>query len=114
MTAAALPSVSASGSYQRSDIATVQTPAGGPILFVPSGASWRMTLTGTQTVFAGGGGVRASIRAADLNREAAVLDLQTAVNDALLEVRTRFYDVLLAREQIKVQEQDLELIAIRN
>ncbi len=109
VTAAALPSVSASGSYQRSDIATVQTPAGGPILFVPSGASWRMTLTGTQTVFAGGG-VRASIRAADLNREAAVLDLQTAVNDALLEVRTRFYDVLLAREQIKVQEQNLELI----
>ncbi len=43
-----------------------------------------------------------------MEREAAVFDLQAVVNEALLDVRTRFYDILLAREQIKVQEQNFD------
>ncbi|MEY4941315.1 MAG: hypothetical protein RIQ93_3050, partial [Verrucomicrobiota bacterium] len=35
---------------------------------------------------------------------------QAVINDALLQVRTSFYRVLLAREQIKVQESNLELL----
>src|SRR5205085_3731424 len=38
------------------------------------------------------------------------LDLQAVINDALLDVRTGFYRVLLAGEQIKVQESNLELL----
>jgi outer membrane protein TolC len=37
-------------------------------------------------------------------------DLEGVVNAAILDVRTRFYDVLLAREQIKVQEQNVALL----
>jgi outer membrane protein TolC len=42
--------------------------------------------------------------------DAAVLALQAVINDALLDVRTRFYTVLLSREKIKVQEQNSELL----
>ena len=42
--------------------------------------------------------------------DAAVLDLQAVINDALLDVRTRFFTVLLNREKIKVQEQNVELL----
>src|SRR5437588_245837 len=38
------------------------------------------------------------------------LDLQAVVRDALLQVQTNFYGVLLAREQIKVQESNLDLL----
>lgn len=109
VTAAALPSVSAVGSYQRSNAQSIIAGSSGIPLFVPAGPSWRMTLTASQALFAGGG-IRASIRSADLTREAAILDLQATINDTLLEVRTRFYNILLAREQVNVQEQNLDLL----
>lgn len=107
--AAGLPNVSSDASYQRSEIATIQTSSGGPIIFVPQGPSWRMSFTGSQSLFSGGG-VQAAVRGAVLTREAAVLELQSVVNDSLLDVRIRFYDALLARERVKVQEQNLELL----
>ena len=39
-----------------------------------------------------------------------MLELKGVVNDALLDVRTRFYDILLAREKIKVQESNVDLL----
>jgi outer membrane protein TolC len=39
-----------------------------------------------------------------------LLDLQAVINEALLQVRIAFYSVLLAREQIKVQESNLQLL----
>src|SRR5690606_3669513 len=42
--------------------------------------------------------------------EAAKLELEAVINAALLDVRTRFYTVLVARERIKVQEQNVELL----
>lgn len=107
--AAGLPSVSGGASYQRSDIATVQTTPGQPPVFVTAGPSWRINLGVTQTLYAGGR-IRAANRAAEFERDAAILDLKSVVNDALLSVRLGFYNVLLAREQIAVQEQNLELL----
>ncbi len=109
VTATARPTIAASADYQHSEVTTIQTQTGGTPLFVPVGPSWRMTMTVTQTVLAGGG-VRASLRGADLAREAAVLDLQDVIDGALLDVRLRFYDVLLAREQIAVEAQNVELL----
>ena len=57
-----------------------------------------------------GGGVSAALDAQQLVRESALLDLETVINDQLLTVRTNFYDVLLAREQIEVQEQNVTLL----
>ncbi len=97
-----IPNVSAGGSYQRNDKEiTTQSPA--------SDRNWNLNLTATQVLFAGGG-VRSSIKSADLAREAALLDLKSVINEALFSVRAAFFDVLLNREKITVQEQNIELL----
>jgi len=70
---------------------------------------WSIGITITQLLYAGGGPT-ASIATQKNLREAALLDLESAINAALLDVRTRFYNALLAREQIKVQEENLKLL----
>lgn len=109
VSAAGIPNVSGTGSYQKSDLPVIQTAAGQTPVFLPAGHSWRMNLNVTQTLYAGGG-IRASVAAAEFERDAAILDLKAVINDALLNVRLGFYNALLAREQIKVQEQNLELL----
>jgi outer membrane protein len=97
-----IPNVAATGSYQRNSNDISQT-------FPASDRSWSINLSASQTLYAGGG-VRSSIKSSKLAREAAMLDLQSVINDALLSVRVDFYNVLLAREKIKVQEQNLALL----
>ena len=70
---------------------------------------WSIGITITQLIYAGGG-PSAAIAAQKNLREAALLDLETVINAALLDVRTRYYNILLAREQIKVQEENLKLL----
>lgn len=95
-----IPNVSASGNYQRNAVEVG-----------PTGENryWSFNITARQTVYSGGG-LTASIRGQQLTLDAAVLALQAVINDALLDVRTRFYTVLVARERIKVQEQNVELL----
>jgi outer membrane protein TolC len=97
-----IPNVSATGLYQHNDDAISSS-------FPASDRTWAIDISASQVLYAGGG-VRSSIKSAQLAREAAMLDLQAVVNDALLSVRVAFYDVLLAREKIKVQEQNLTLL----
>ncbi len=97
-----IPNVAATGSYQRNSNDISQS-------FPASDRSWSINLSASQTLYAGGG-VRSSIKSSKLAREAAMLDLQSVINDALLSVRVDFYNVLLAREKIKVQEQNLALL----
>lgn len=71
--------------------------------------SWSINITARQVLFSGGG-VSAAVKAQRLSLDAAVLQLQSVIDAALLEARTRFYDVLVTRERIKVQEQNVELL----
>jgi outer membrane protein len=71
--------------------------------------NWSVNITARQVVFAGGG-VTASVKGQQLSLDAAVLALRAVINDVLLQVRTQFYGVLVARERIKVQEQNIELL----
>jgi outer membrane protein len=100
--AKSIPNVAASGAYQynQKEISSYVPP---------SDRAWTLSLTATQAIYAGGG-VRSSIKSTELTREAAVLELKGVVNDALLDVRTKFYDILLAREKIKVQESNVDLL----
>lgn len=102
VSARSIPTVAASASYQRNDrdIAT-SFPAGDQ--------TWQISLTASQVIYAGGG-VTSSVKASKLTREAALLDLQAVINEALLQVRVAYFGVLLARERIKVQESNLELL----
>jgi outer membrane protein TolC len=97
-----IPNVAGSAAYQLNDKSISQSvPA--------SDRGWAVSLTASQVLFAGGG-IHSSVKSAKLAREAALLDLKAVINDALLSVRTAFFNVLLSREQIKVQESNLELL----
>ncbi|HMD61186.1 MAG TPA: TolC family protein [Opitutaceae bacterium] len=96
-----IPNVSAQGQWQRNDASISQ-------LYPPSTSLWNVELKATQTLFAGGGVVSA-VKGAKLTRDAAAFDLQTAIDTALLDVRTKFYNVLLAREKIRVEEENVRL-----
>ena len=97
-----IPNVSATGTYQINDQSISQTsPA--------SHEGWTLGIGASQTLYAGGG-VRSAVKSSRLAREAAVLDLKDVINTSLLQVRTDFYNVLLTREKIKVQEENLELL----
>ena len=97
---AEIPNVSASGGYQRNanDVSTNGRDH-----------AWSVDITARQVLFSGGG-VVANVKSQQLTLDAAVLALKAVINDALLDVRTRFFTVLLNREKIKVQESNLELL----
>jgi outer membrane protein len=96
-----IPNVTASGEWERNKASISQS-------YPPENQLWAVNLKATQTLFAGGG-VQSSVKSASLSRDAAALDLQAAINTALLDVRTKFYNVLLAREKIRVQEENVHL-----
>lgn len=99
---AAIPNVGASGAYQYNDRAISTS-------FPASDRAWTVQVTATQLLFAGGG-VHAGIRSAELVRDAAALEMKGVVNQALLDVRVQFYNVLLNREKIRVQEENIRLL----
>ena len=105
--ALALPNATVDSFYLKND-EELSSDRGGPGS-AASDQNWSIALNVRQTLFSGGG-VRAALQAQSALREAALLDLQATINSALFEVRTRFYNVLLAREQIKVQESNVELL----
>lgn len=96
-----IPQLGLASSYKKKDEELVQ--GGG------SDQDWSIALEARQVLYAGGG-ISAALEAQKVSREAALLDLKATINNALLEVRTRYYDVLLAREQITVQEQNVQLL----
>ncbi|HTN77547.1 MAG TPA: TolC family protein, partial [Pirellulaceae bacterium] len=102
VTARALPNVGADAFYQfnEREIST-SNPA--------SNHGWTLGLTASQALYAGGG-IRSSIRSSQLVREAALLDLKAVINEALLDVRTAYFQVILARDRITVQEENLRLL----
>ena len=99
----ALPNVTADGTYSRDDKDFVSPGSGRGY------QDWTVGIYVRQLVYSGGG-VRAALDAAKTTREAAALDIQAVVDEVLLSVRTRFADVLLARERIEVQEQSVNLL----
>lgn len=97
-----IPNVSVGAAYQRNDRDIATT-------FPQDDSAWNIQIQARQAIYAGGG-IDASVASSKLVREAAILELRGVINDALLTVRTRFYDVLLARESIKVREQSVALL----
>lgn len=100
--ARALPNVAVVADYSRNDTEISQSVP-------PNYQDWAIAIQARQVLYAGGS-VRAALDAQKVLREAALLDLRGVINNALLEVRTRFYNVLLARERIRVQEENVKLL----
>ncbi len=97
-----IPNVSAAGSYtgNAKQISTY-TPQ--------TSNTWSIALQARQVLYAGGG-VRSSVRSAQLTREAAMYELEGVINQQLLSVRTQFYTVLFAKQKIAVQEENIHLL----
>ena len=70
---------------------------------------WGISLNLRQALYKGGG-IKAALKAQELTRASARLFLESTIMDAMLEVSTRYYNTLLARDQIKVEEQNIELL----
>ncbi len=100
--AQALPSVTATAAYTKKQDELVQGVAG-------SDQDWTILIQARQTIYAGGG-VKAAINAQNLVRDASLQNLKATINNALLDVRTKFFNILLARDQIKVQEENIALL----
>jgi len=97
-----LPTLAVSGDLSAND----KSLSGGSPL---QNRNWGMAAQASQLLYAGGGAV-ASNRRARLTVQAAELELQALANEVLLAVRTRFYAVLLAKEEIGVQEENVKLL----
>lgn len=108
--AVVMPRLRATGDY----LATDQTedfpevPGGIDINF-DNDQRWSGTLRIVQSIYEGGR-IKSALRAAKLTREQALLQFQAVIAEALLGVRTAYYDVLLARQQINVQEASIALL----
>lgn len=77
--------------------------------FEPITETWNVALNVRQRVYHGGG-YKPAIKAQHLSEAAALLDLRATIDEALLAIETRFYDAILAREQIEVQEENIRLL----
>jgi len=71
--------------------------------------TWSGNVRLIQSIYEGGR-INSSLRSARLTREQALLQYQTVVADTALNVRLAYYDILLAVQQIVVQEASLALL----
>ena len=107
--ASSIPNLGANGLYQKSGEDLANNFGGGGGGFEVSDESWNIGVQLTQSLYRGGGNRAATARQKEL-LEAASEDLRAVINNTLLLVRERYYRVLLTRSQIKVQEQNIELL----
>src|SRR5882724_3713271 len=105
--AVALPTVTAAGKYTREDQGLIQKFPGVNASFPDE--SWSTSIQIVQTIYQGGRTLSA-FRAARLSKEQSVFQYQTAVADALLATRVAYYDVLVAEQQILVNEASVNLL----
>jgi outer membrane protein TolC len=71
--------------------------------------SWQVTLTASQLIWDGGASI-ASRRASRINEDAAYYTLRDTIDTVVQTVRTQFYQILLDRALVQVQEESVNLL----
>jgi outer membrane protein TolC len=71
--------------------------------------TWQVTLTVSQLIYDGGATI-ASRRAARINEDAAYYTLRDTIDSVVQTVRTQFYQILLDRALVQVQEESVNLL----
>ncbi len=104
-----LPRVDALANAQNTDphLGSVSTIDGGGLSGVPT--QYNLSLQATQIVSAGGR-VLSQIRSADFQRDASYFAFRNAIDLVIATVRTQFYQILLNRALIGVQEESVNLL----
>src|SRR3989442_14892052 len=100
--AIAMPKLRGTSGYTHNEAVETFSFSGAEI-FVPLKDEWAGNIRVVQSIYEGGR-IRSALRSARFIREQAVLEYQTVIADTLLEVRRAYYDVLLAQQQIVVQQ----------
>jgi outer membrane protein len=103
-----IPRIRGVGQYQSVAKNTIDTPSGFPIEFGQD-KSWTTEIRIVQSIYEGGR-MRSALRSARLTREQAMFQYQTVVSDTLLATRLAYYNVLLAAQQITVNEASVNLL----
>jgi len=106
--AIALPTVGVAGSYgavEQTDIDIF----GAPGFTFGTPQNWSAQVKLVQSFYQGGR-MLSALRAARLSRQQSLLNYQTVLADTVLNVQIAYYDVLLAAQQIAVQEASVELL----
>ena len=107
--AVVLPKLRGSAGYEHNQ-AVESDPYSQQQDFLPLRNHWTGGLRLQQNIYEGGR-LAASWRAAKLVKEQAYQDYLTVIADTILEVRTAYYDVLLAEQQIAVQQASVRLLS---
>jgi TolC family type I secretion outer membrane protein len=104
--AVALPQLLANGQYKKTDPNAIEN-------FPGSGRqptqNWNAGLQIVQSIYQGGK-MLAAIKAAKVTKQQALAQYQATLADTLLSVRLAYYDILLAEEQITVNEAAVALL----
>jgi outer membrane protein len=103
-----LPKLRGSASYEHND-AIERDPFSDLPDFIPAKNEWSGSIRITQNIYEGGK-LTAAWRAAKLVKEQAFQEYQVVIANTLLDVRTAYYDVLLAEQQIVVREAAVKLL----
>ncbi|MGB7749004.1 MAG: TolC family protein [Verrucomicrobiia bacterium] len=104
--AIALPQLQATGQYKDTDPNAIENFPG--IGSTPD-QNWNAGLQIVQSIYQGGK-LTAAVRAAKVTQEQALAQYQATLADTLLVVRLAYYDILLAAEQITVNEASVNLL----
>lgn len=105
--AVALPQVTASGQYKRTDPHAIENFPSSTNTF--PNESWNVGIQIVQNIYTGGRTI-AAFQAASATKKQALAQFNASVADALLSVRVAYYDVLLANQQITVHEASVNLL----
>ena len=105
--AVALPTLSASGKYTDEEKSLLQNPPG--FGYPTPHQNWNSGIQIVQGIYEGGKLI-AAIQAATATKKQSIAQYDTQVADTLLAVRLAYYDVLLAAQQITVNEASVKLL----
>ncbi len=103
-----VPKVAVTGDYsavQKTDIDVLQAPG---VTFGNS-QNWVTQIKVVQSLYEGGR-LLSSLRVGKLLKQRSLLDYQTTMTDVVLLAQVAYYDVLLATEQITVEEASVQLL----
>jgi outer membrane protein len=103
--AVALPQLTANGQYKDSDPSAIESFPGFPTV----NQNWNAGVQLVQTIYQGGKTI-AAFKAATATKKQAIAQFQTTRDDTLLAVRLAYYDVLLAAQQITVNQASVVLL----
>jgi outer membrane protein TolC len=104
--AVALPQVVATGQYKDTDRNAIESFPNAPS---SPDQNWNAGVQIVQTIYSGGK-LLAAVRAAKVTKQQAQAQYQATLTDTLLAVRLAYYDILLAAEQITVNETSVNLL----